>query len=303
MAELLASPVSLPTALHAALVLCWIGACIGIVMAVILPGFGAYGFAAAQAGRPAAAAGRRPAPVISLLSDRLNAQVIPKSWFIWFYLCGLGASGLVWLASLPAVPDICWLLWVAHLLRRVVECVALHRWRSFMSWLVFLGGVGHYLFATGTIAMSALAEPATAMVWSVPQPMASWMASLALPPTASTSRHAWTQCMLVAAWLAASVVQVHVHWTQARHRQPDAAKPSPRRLPASWEFGWACCPHYTAEIVLYWALAGLCGLSWAAIGMACFVTGNLAVSAARTAAAYRAQGAWTPRWAVVPGLV
>ncbi len=166
------------------------------------------------------------------------------------------------------------LLWL-HEARRLYECIFVHRWgRGLMSLLAYSVGLLHYILAP----FAVLCEVETESSSSVER----WRPGLG-------------QLIGAVLVVVASVVQhiAHRQFAELRMDTRLAATTSHHQsyklLPHRGSFRRVSCPHYTAEIFLYYGLllvAKMGGGGGGLRSMFCFVVSNLTVSAYRMHAWY-----------------
>ena len=106
----------------------------------------------------------------SLLTALQRLPSVPKSWFTAFYALGLVIAALAIAAGLDAGYSRIHLLPLAvytlHLVRRLGECLFVHRWSSSarMPLHLWLAGMGHYLLVPWTLLPQCLS--AAIQKWS-----------------------------------------------------------------------------------------------------------------------------------------
>ena len=149
-----------------------------------------------------------------------------------------------------------------------------------MSWIVYLFGLFHYIFATGTLRL-ANQEPSGVLVFSgalIILSGSSWQ--LACHKALASLRPA--------------------SQSNERYSNPAVALCS-RNL----GFSLLACPHYTAEILIYMGLAVASGGDYGVVALAIWVVVNLSVTAKRSHAWYCQQFGHsdTSRWAILPFIV
>lgn len=233
---------------------------------------------------------------------------MPKAWFTHFYVVGVVVNtavvvhGVASSSSLPlptAKPAFVVLpasaLFQLHLLRRLYECLAVHKFSSTakMPLLVYAGGVGHYVLA-----------PLSFVAWGSHRGM--HMPSVVAAATA------------VLLFLAANVVQhwCHVHLAQLRAPSTRTASGAAATyvMPTWGPFRALCTPHYTCEVCIYASLAAMCAavggvqlgqLALAPLSLLAWTTVNLCITGRRTLLWYRQRFASAPKnWhAVLPWLL
>ena len=164
---------------------------------------------------------------------------VHKGKFVHFY-----AFGLVYLYCLCSrAPSITWkVLLTLQLARRLLESIFLFAYSpsSKMHILHYFVGISYYPVLVECVARA----PATLH---------------------------WTRIVL---FLLFSMVQSHAHWTIGKASKTKEARE--KRLPLNCGlFSVLCCPHYTAEVAIYWTLC--CSPLLAANAL--FTTLNLSVSA------------------------
>jgi 3-oxo-5-alpha-steroid 4-dehydrogenase len=223
----------------------WIASLAGVVLSASLPLFAkalAYGLRDS---------GRSPTLFAGLPLPELNATT---GWIVMYIAAVMCAASAIAVAalqsgSLLAVPLVLY-LFLIQVTRRLYETLRVHR-RSVgpLNPLVWIGGISFYIMA----GMSFILESTVA----------------------SPSRLRFLTAAM--AFLAASAVQTHAHFALASV-QPIRGKYG---VPRGGLFEYVCCPHYTAEIVIYASLLALCP---GRLVLLCFllVVGNLSVSALQT---------------------
>lgn len=179
-------------------------------------------------------------------------------------------------------------LWLAHLARRLGECLALHVWSdATMHVAVLAFGLAHYVGANVTLAAALAggecAEPAR----------------LLPPASLDTLPGAVLYGTGVAAVVVGQVAQHLAHAQLAALRRGRTGY----ALPSGGLFTLSSSPHYTAEVLIYGGLLLLAG-SAAAGALAVWVAVNLSLSALATSAWYRRTFGRTPsQWAIFPHLL
>ncbi|KAF2455944.1 protein DFG10 [Lineolata rhizophorae] len=235
-------------------------------------------------------------PRSSLLSsflDYLATLTVPHSYFTHFYVVSV-ASSLLWLHQLLTrgplfrlvadhvpVDDMAssmtldqvvlgWTLLFAHGARRLYESVVFKKKGGTRSRM----WIGHWLVGIAFYLVLGIAVwiEGTPTLLAHPAPTASSflsnVARLRLP------RFTPRSVVLLPLFALASGVQHDTHHYLASLPPTGASQPGRRdkspaaTLPEHPNFGFALCPHYTAEIVVYVALAGLLAPSSSGIGAA-----------------------------------
>lgn len=194
---------------------------------------------------------------------------VPKSWFKYFYLCGILVSvvyasivSMMW-ESVTAV-HLTLVLYTFQCARRLVECLFITEYgNSTMHIGGFLGGMAHYAVAAVTLGLAGSIEPLHMQY----------------------SKHTITIITIV--FTSLSIFQYLCHRILFLKKQKilkDAlVSPSDRiaaySLPSGLGFEYCCCPHYFAEIGIYLCLALLNCHSRAALLLFLWVLTNLSVVA------------------------
>lgn len=230
---------------------------------------------------------------------------MPKSWFSHFYVAGslVNAWCLLWLSRQPwwecPMSLLAGVLFQAHLARRFLECLFVHTYSadSVMPLSVYLGGIAHYVAAPMSLSAATTACGSTFTTWD----------DLA----ECTSRPA--VFLGVSCFLAGNVVQnaCHLYLASLRagpaRKKSDAVAVGDHYLPTWGPFRYVCCPHYTAEVLIYVGLWLVCGVeAWAALGLAIWTLSNLAVTSRRTLRWYQdsfGAQATAGLKAIVPGVL
>jgi 3-oxo-5-alpha-steroid 4-dehydrogenase 3 / polyprenol reductase len=189
------------------------------------------------------------------LAEFAQSWTLPKSSFVWFYVFGFlwngaaislyylrhsfrSSSALGWLPLLAALAFAC------HLLRRIFECVCVHRFgsESRMPIHLWLAGMAHY----AAVPFSLLPTR-----WPLP--------GSDDPPLKSHSLVVVTAALL---FFFCNVTQYSVHQQLAelrplrRQRESSASQAykSAYSLPRGGWFEFVVTPHYTAEVGIYTSL-------------------------------------------------
>ncbi len=225
---------------------------------------------------------------------------VPKLFFGHFYAVGLTVSSLC-IVGLYFGYDVCFglsssgscgvqmitghlsskdaifvlgLLWL-HETRRLYECIFVHRWsHGLMSLLAYSVGMLHYILAPFAV-----------------------LCEVEIETESSSSVERWKpglgQLIGAILFVVASVVQhnVHTQLAELRMEKSTTSHHQPYKLlPHQGFFRRVSCPHYTAEIVLYFGLFLIAkmggGGGIALCSMLCFVVSNLSVNAYRMHAWY-----------------
>jgi hypothetical protein len=228
--------------------------------------------------------------------------VVPKRWFTAFYGAGLCVALL---ASRFATrqEELPLALFSLHLMRRLLECLLVHRFsaNAVMPLHLWLAGLAHYAAVPWTLLPPSVDEAGAEGAEDVP------------------CSNATSPFVLVAACLlfcAANLQQHRMHRALADLRPLAKAEKSGRKAPRNdgdgayvlptgrwWDV--AVCPHYSMEVLVYAALAGVryalvsCEprgapslaayypLLAAPLAMVAWVAGNLSATAAHTREWYR----------------
>jgi hypothetical protein len=226
---------------------------------------------------------------------------VPKRWFTAFYGAGLCVALLA--SPLAARPlELPLALFSLHLLRRLLECLLVHRFSpdAVMPLHLWLAGLAHY----------------AAVPWTLLPPS---IAAHGAGTTDSATCGAATTLVLALCCLlfcVANLQQHRIHRALADLRPPATKQRGERTaatregssyaLPTGRWFDAAVCPHYSMEVLIYASLAGAryalsaCQgdargahaltdrlLLAAPVVMVAWVAGNLSATAAHTRAWYR----------------
>ncbi len=226
--------------------------------------------------------------------------LVPKSFFGHFYAVGLTASSLCiiglyfefdfsfgylsrGLCGVRTVSGglsskdgvfVLGLLWL-HEARRLYECIFVHRWgRGLMSLLAYSVGLLHYILAP----FAVLCEVETGSSSNVERwrPGLGQLIGMILVVVASVVQHIAHRQL--------AELRMDTRLASTNHHQ------SHKLLPHRGSFRRVSCPHYTAEIFLYFGLLLVAKMGGEGSGglcsMFCFVVVNLSVSAYRMHAWY-----------------
>ena len=172
---------------------------------------------------------------------------------LWYWPLG-EAHHRSWWWSLPLPPTA--FLWLLHVVRRLLECLFVHHFSGTMSLFAFVSGATFYVALPGTLRASDAAFSAATVDGQGDETDGGLLQSLRFCAAAAVASAAYVVA------LAAMVLQWYCHLGLRRHqieqrRHGHWAAPRPRSLPAALPFRLVVCPHYTAEIVLYFCLAVL----------------------------------------------
>jgi 3-oxo-5-alpha-steroid 4-dehydrogenase 3 len=190
--------------------------------------------------------------------------LIQKKFFLHFYGCGLLSFAVLYLGASFAAPTMdqnpslshstTLVLLVIHLSRRFYECVYVHRWtsQSKMHLAGYLVGIMHYILLPFVFVSVPCSQVA--------------VSSLHVRDSESSSSRNWiiTAASLFCLW--AQYQQYRHHCLLARLRSPnndnntlksksDAKSKTVYSLPVGGWFRFVTCPHYLAEILIYFAFA------------------------------------------------
>jgi 3-oxo-5-alpha-steroid 4-dehydrogenase 3 len=192
--------------------------------------------------------------------------LIQKKFFLHFYACGLLSFAVLYLgASFVTSPitdrnpslshSTTLVLLVIHLSRRFYECVYVHRWTSQSKMHVagYLVGILHYILLPFVFV-------------SVPCSQVSVSSLHGVRDSESSRSQKWilTAASLFCLW--AQYQQYRHHCLLARLRSPNNTSKSKSKsnaksktvvysLPVGGWFRFVTCPHYLAEILIYFAFA------------------------------------------------
>lgn len=215
--------------------------------------------------------------------------VVPKAWFVHFYVVGaIATSAVIALATLFTTPALLQLrvgggdlgglrcsadgvsltmlcVVLAHVLRRLCEEV----------WVLVHGTAGMHVLAYVTGISYYLCLP-VAVISECPSGAESWSGKLRV-------------CIAVAGFFLASWCQHMSHRALAAHRHP--ARRSVYVIPHGFGFQRLSCPHYLAEIGIYLCLVvGVWPRSWSVLcWLATWVVVSHCLNAVRTHSWYRRQ--------------
>lgn len=278
-----------------------------------------------------------------------NGLLVPKQFFTHFYvlgivsfLCHRGYCGWqirrrdrLFLGSLAVE-----VVFMVHLVRRLLECLTVHEWRrgSHMHLVVYLGGFVYYLF------LPFLLFPIVDGSEKNHDTQTDWQTDSSLNND-NTPYRLLTRIVLLSLFcLWAQFQQFRHHWILANlrrcHRpkqvnrkssnQPESQQrtgnttiattdqvemaPNSYELPLEGWFEFISCPHYTAEILLYFGLTALneCNCDnvesqrFRSTVMMAWVVTNLTVLARVSHSWYASNFppyAHSHRWAIIPFIV
>ncbi|KAK9451802.1 uncharacterized protein V1518DRAFT_409585 [Limtongia smithiae] len=263
------------------------------------------------------AASREPAPSHALAITALFTRTLPKAYFSHFYPLGASISAALLLvlvlaptgaafpllrlllradALLPVAPStssavplshasIACALMLLHCLRRTYETRHLDTRPNPAARIRF----GHYLVGIVFYIVTPLALVCDALISALPPRSQS-------PTYKSPPSHLSQVCIAAALFAVFSVVQFTAHAQLAcLHKY---SPPPPSVL-----FKHTLCPHYAAEIGLYFTLAWICNFSPATVAVTVWTFINLAVSAEQSRKFYIAQfgpAAVANKWNILP---
>ncbi len=251
-------------------------------------------------------------PMLQQLSN-IN---VPKSWFWHFYLlstslsifwgtqfavCTLGGRSCLSteLSVVNGKAFVSWLLMFLHGVRRLYETMFIQKASFAKMW------IGHYLVGCAFYFTMSI----TVFIEGLDRPIGTLDTKLSLITETtlgksifdSINRHSLSA---IALFITASIWQYHVHSTLASLRSPGMRKATYLAPPSSsLSFQLFLTPHYTAEILIYLALAFqlrnwtiFCALIW--------VVTNLSVSAGETRvwARNKFKGHEWGQWNLIPFL-
>ncbi|KAK9475631.1 hypothetical protein V1514DRAFT_24046 [Lipomyces japonicus] len=185
---------------------------------------------------------------------------LPKSWFWHFYVSGLVTAGLALFFMHGNQSDntrLVLILLGLQTTRRLVECVVLEKQSSAARIRVGHYIVGHafYVLAVAAFAFDHDENDEYYKFWDARQRPS----GLALVP-------------VLVMFVVAFVSQYLTHVQLSR-----LVKYSPP--PPTWPFKYLICPHYTAEVIIYFALAWLVAFSASSVAVVVWVAVNLGASA------------------------
>jgi hypothetical protein len=190
--------------------------------------------------------------------------LIQKRFFLHFYSCGLLSFAVLYLGASFAAPTTIYrnpslsysttlVLLVTHLSRRLYECLYIHIWtsQSKMHLAGYMVGILHYILLPFVFV-------------SVPCSQVAVVSSLHGNDSESSSSQNWiiTAASLFCLW--AQYQQYRHHCLLASLRPPSNTSKSKLNaksktvvysLPVGGWFRFVTCPHYLAEILIYFAFA------------------------------------------------
>ena len=183
---------------------------------------------------------------------------VPKRFFLHFYILGAAASAVIIAICLQKrrkftemIPLIIFLL---HTWRRLWECIYITEFGvSTMHICGYLAGIAHYIL--------------------VP------ISCLSINIRRSSQEQLYFALMLFAI---ASIEQSRIHYMLFRVKRTTLSIMKPNAIflydvPRGAWFNYVCCPHYSAEILIYFSLYMLDFQSYSSFGLFCWVTCNLSV--------------------------
>lgn len=197
---------------------------------------------------------------------------VPKRWFVHFYALATAWTCAVWLSAAlgRAPPPVALALFQLHAVRRLLECLLVHRFSdsATMPRTVYFFGLLHYLMVPLTWALS------DAKGGAAPRP----------PLQALRALPAWRLALGAALFTGGSLLQWHSHRVLAALRPQRAQQQTQRySIPRGGAFELVSSPHYLGEIALYVGLALLQpGNDRAKWPLVLWVASNLSVTAHRT---------------------
>ena len=230
-------------------------------------------------------------PLEDSLLNRFVYWRVPKRWFVHFYITGLLSNALLLMNGVwpcGAFQPIRWSLVSLHLVRRTVECISMQsiKSRSSMANKVECESMMH------------VAHYAAGMAFYVGMPCAIWIdgcasqSCLAITAKQNEPNGHWLSMFLLFVWIFATVEQgmAHEHLRRLKTRLGGSGY----ELPTARWFQYVSCPHYTAEILIYWSLYSLSikdTILWypASLGVLVWVVCDLTVSAYRQHRWYTSQ--------------
>ncbi|EGD76678.1 hypothetical protein PTSG_08028 [Salpingoeca rosetta] len=226
--------------------------------------------------RPKAAArdggGNRSVDVLAWLQQ----LTVPKRWFAHFYVFGLALQLLVF--ALRGTSAINWMsgLMTVQLARRTWECLFVHRKSaSRMHVLHYITGMVFY--------------PLAITLWQI------------VPATSSLPIIAAALALFILGSTAQALAHIQLRRLADGAKKDGELYPCPR----GGMFAYVACPHYTAEVVIYTALAVLAQGRWNVVLCAIFVACNLSLAAMMTHEWYRrhCSSAYSTPHAIIPSVL
>lgn len=160
----------------------------------------------------------------------INRFEVPKQLFTHFYIVGIVSLGLVWWGYQQEgneIDVVFFILLLSHLIRRLYECLYVHRWRSKSRMHIagYLVGVLHYLF--------------------LPFVFYSYK-------TIDLKQPRIILLLLFNFWAQYQQYRHHIILALIRENEEDSTV---YQLPVVGWFQYVACPHYLAEIFIYLSFA------------------------------------------------
>lgn len=211
-----------------------------------------------------------------IVSDnKLQFLMVPKSFFVYFYLLGflLSVCLITYLVNVYFVAEILQtvtavVLFSIHCWRRYLECLYITAYGdSKVHALYWLGGMGHYILVNTTFLVAALEERQRAVGLS----------------ESSTIITAFS------IYIFSSILQFHSHsilhqlkLSMSKKKENEYLPTTPRYpLPKGGGFNYCVCPHYLAEIGIYFSFIILTNWSISSWLMLLWVICNLSYTASQ----------------------
>lgn len=216
----------------------------------------------------------------------LASWSVPRSWFKHFYIVSSTTGFMILMAykCLEPIGRLNAALFLTHSLRRTLETVFIDRPSGSTMW------IGHYLVGLMFYVFTNLAMVAEHIVDTdqhvVPRPSYGTILS--------------GLCLIT--FFAAQVGQHSVHRLLASYRAQ--CTPGQYLNPQDGLFRYLIAPHYTAEIVMYFALALMNGENLCLYWVVLWTFLTLTTSALETDAwGKKTFSDWGNRWVILPGLL
>lgn len=245
----------------------------------------------------------------------LKDWAVPQAWFVHFYVLGCGWNGLVLLAnslslggaaspsSVGSLLLLC--LFQLHLMRRALETSLLMRYSpdDVMHGIAYVFGISYYVAVP--LSLLAAGSRYEQQHWQQPQQLATATIAAAAQNLlhhvhALPAQLNMLQRLGAAVFLGGNLIQFASHWglAQLSRQRPGYS------IPSGGLFEWVSCPHYLAEIIIYFGLWTASQGQIMPLLMLVWVSVNLVLAAAGTHAWYRRRfKAYPPgRKALVPFL-
>jgi 3-oxo-5-alpha-steroid 4-dehydrogenase 3 len=208
----------------------------------------------AQHGKMSSPADKKVPTIINDWRKLLASMTVPKSYFAHMYIVSLFACiVLIFTNYQSARASVSLVLFLCHSLRRFLECLFITNFSaSRMNIGGYLAGLIHYIVVPLT-----LSQPASTVI-----------------------RTGWVGA-LVSLFVMTSLWQSNLHYIlfQLKNRslRDKNGRGGAYMLPTGSTFRYVCCPHYTAEIILYLSLFVLDFQSSLRLCMLIWVVSNLFV--------------------------